>query len=254
MEEKVLKCARLIEESSFTVALSGAGISTSAGIPDFRGPKGIYTMEKYDPEKAFDINYFLQDPKPFYKFAKDLLKLIDKLKPTFTHYFLAKLESAGELQAIITQNIDTLHQKAGSKNVVEVHGSIKRSFCVECGNEFSYERMKEKVFTEKIPHCSCGGVIKPDIVFYGEIIKYLTEAQKLVHQSDLLLVIGSSLVVYPVATLPNLTTGEIVLVNKGEVDTFLNRTALFAQEDIDNFFRKVSRQLGLGKGVRSANR
>lgn len=240
MEEKVKKCAKLIEESKFILTLSGAGISTNAGIPDFRGEYGIYTTGKYDPEKVFDINYFLQDPKPFYDFARDSMKTLKKIKPTFAHYFLAELEKRGKLKGIITQNIDILHQRAGSKRVLELHGSFWKSYCLKCKREFSYEEMEEEVLKREVPRCSCKGLIKPDIVFYGELVKHLDEATELAFQSDLFFVIGSSLTVYPAAMIPDIARGRIVLINKGKVNISLNRVELFVEEDMDDFLKKVS--------------
>jgi len=243
MQKEAKKCARLIKESKFIVALTGAGISTNAGIPDFRGPKGIYTTRKYDPDKTFDINYFLKDAKPFYDFARDFIKTLAKVKPTFTHYFLAQLQKRNKIQGIITQNIDALHQRAGSKKVIELHGSFWRSYCLQCGREFSYQEMEKKIFKEDIPKCICGGIIKPDIVFFGEPVMHLNEAKKLAYQSDLFFVIGSSLVVYPAAMIPNLVNGKIIIVNRGEADIFSQKVDLFCNENVDDFFKKVSKFL-----------
>jgi len=245
MQEKVEKCVRLIKESKFIVALTGAGISTNAGIPDFRGPEGIYITRKYDPDKTFDISYFLEDAKPFYDFARDLIETLNKVEPTFTHYFLAGLEKKGKLQGVITQNIDALHQRAGSKKVIELHGSFWRSYCLQCGREFSYQEMEKKIFKEDIPKCNCAGIIKPDIVFYGEPVIHLNEAKKLAYQSDLFFVIGSSLVVYPAAMIPEVTNGKIIVVNRGEVNISSRRVNLFCEENVDDFFKKVSKFLML---------
>ena len=236
-EEKFLM---LLERSNFVVALTGAGISTEAGIPDFRGPEGIYTTGRYDPEKTFDISYFLHDPGPFYKFARELVGLLEKARPTFAHFFLAELEKREKLKAIITQNIDGLHQKAGSKKVIELHGTIQKSFCIKCKREFSYEELGEKILKEEIPRCSCGGVIKPDIVFFGEGVKSLDEAIGFVSKSDLLIVIGSSLAIYPAAQIPSFAMGKIVIVNREKPELALNGdNILFIQDDIDNFFKKI---------------
>jgi len=221
------------------------GFSTNAGIPDFRGPKGIYTTGKYDPDKVFEISHFFRDPKPFYDFARDFVKTLKMIKPTFIHYFLVELEKIGRLKGIITQNIDALHQKAGSKNVLELHGSLWRSYCLQCGRQFSYEEMERRIFEEEIPRCKCGGTIKPDIVFFGEAVKHLENAERLVYQSDLLLIIGSSLAIYPAAMLPDIARGKIVVVNKGEVNISPGKVTLFIQEDVDDFFKKVSRFLTL---------
>jgi len=240
MKEEARRCAELIEKSKFIVALSGAGISTNAGIPDFRGPSGIYTTGGYDAEKVFEISCFLEDPRPFYDFARDFVKMAERIKPTFTHFFLAELERRDKVKVVITQNIDVLHQRAGSRNVLELHGSFWESYCLKCKKEFSYEEMKKKVFEEQVPRCRCGGVIKPDIVFFGEPVKHLDRAEELALQSDLFFVIGSSLTVYPAAMLPNLTRGKLVVVNKGQVNITSDRVELFVREDIDDFFKEVS--------------
>ncbi|MCD6232132.1 Sir2 family NAD-dependent protein deacetylase [Candidatus Aerophobetes bacterium] len=243
MQDKVEECARLIKKSGFIVVLTGAGISTNAGIPDFRGPEGIYTTRKYDPQKTFDINYFLYDAKPFFDFARDFVKNLKKINPTFTHYFLAELEKQGKVQGIITQNIDALHQKAGSKKVIELHGSFWKSYCLKCGKEFSYEQMQKKIFKEEVPKCICGGTIKPDIVFFGEKVKLLDKAQKLAYESDLFFIIGSSLAVYPAAILPELVNGKIIVVNRGEVNISSGKVNLFCNENADDFFKEVSKFL-----------
>lgn len=245
MEQNVEKCVQLMERASFMVVLSGAGISTNAGMPDFRGPEGIYTTGKYDPERTFNIHSFINDPKPFYIFARDLVKILNRIRPTFTHFFLAELEREGKIQGIITQNIDGLHQKAGSKKVVELHGNFRKSFCLRCKGEFTYEKMQRKIFEEQVPRCSCGGTIKPDIVFFGELVRDLDKAKEFIQQSDLLFVIGSSLTVYPAALLPEMTNGKIVLINKEKVSLSLDKIVLRIEEDIDCFFKRVSNTLRL---------
>ena len=237
------QCTELIHAAQTIGALTGAGISTSAGIPDFRGPKGLYVTRQYDPETIFDIDYFCQDPKPFYAFGRDFVGLEEKLKPTTAHCFLSALENKGKLAGIVTQNIDSLHHKAGSKNIYEMHGSFWQSFCLNCGREFSYSQMKEKLPKEHVPHCPCGGVIKPDIVFFGENVKYLDEVYALARQSDLFFVIGTSCAVYPAATLPALVPGKIIIVNQGEVHLDVYNIALEVQEDIDLFFTRLARKL-----------
>ena len=147
---KAEHCARLIHESKKIAVLTGAGISTSAGIPDFRGPQGLYVTKRYDPEKIFDIDYFYQDPEPFFEFARDFIKLEGSLKPTFAHSFLAKLENLGKLSGIITQNIDSLHHQAGSKNVLEMHGSFWTGYCMKCHNPYTFEEMKIKLVKSEI--------------------------------------------------------------------------------------------------------
>ena len=241
MDRAVSECVQLIRSAKTIAALTGAGISTSAGIPDFRGPKGLYVTRRYDPDTVFDINYFHKDPEPFFQFAKDFLLLEEKITPTFAHQFLSDLEKQGRLKGVVTQNIDSLHQMAGSKKVYEMHGSFWVSRCLKCGKEFSFAQMKEKLGREDIPHCSCGGVIKPDVVFFGENVKYLAESEDLASRADLFFVIGTSCVVYPAAMVPQYTQGKIIVVNQAPVD--LPNVVLTVREDIDAFFEKVAREL-----------
>jgi len=220
--------------------LTGAGISTNAGIPDFRGPSGIYTTGKYDPDRVFEFINFVEDPKPFYDFARDFVKLLESCAPTLAHRFFARLEEAGKLKGIVTQNIDALHKIAGSKEVINLHGSIDKSYCLECGKEYSFEEMKKKIFEEEIPRCDvCNGLIKPDIVFFGENVKDFPKAEELVYNSELFLIVGTSLEVYPANLLVSLARGRVLFVGKGHSN--LNRYFdLIVNEDIDNFFKSVT--------------
>jgi len=238
--QKAEECAKLIDGAKRIAVLTGAGISTSAGIPDFRGPQGLYVTKRYDPETVFDIDYFYRDPKPFFDFAKDFITLETTLEPTFTHYFFARLEQSGHLEGVITQNIDSLHHRAGSKDVFELHGSFLRSHCLDCHKEFDYEDVKIKLKTQLIPQCSCAGVIKPDVVFFGENIKFLNEALQLAEESDLFFVVGTSCAVHPAAMVPTAARGKIVIVNKGDVHLNLKNIVLEVQDDIDRFFKKVA--------------
>lgn len=238
MSENARHCADLIKNSSAIVVLSGAGISTAAGIPDFRGPKGLYVTKKYDPDKVFDIEHFYHDPAPFYEFARDFLEFESKLAPTFTHRFLGKLAKEEKLSGVVTQNIDSLHQLAGNKQVLEMHGSFWQNFCRECGKKFTFEELKRILVEAPIARCECGGVIKPDIVFFGENVKYFQEAIRLAATADLFFVIGSSCVVYPAASVPAYTNAPIVVVNQQPVDID-GDVVMQVQEDIDDFFKKV---------------
>lgn len=239
----IQQCVDLINNAKDIAVLTGAGISTNAGIPDFRGPQGLYVTKQYNPETIFDINYFLQNPKPFYDFARDFITLEETIQPTDTHYFLANLEKAQKLSGIITQNIDSLHQKAGSKNVLEIHGSFWLSHCLNCNSTFEYEEMKTKIINEDIPLCPCGGVIKPDVVFFGENVKHIQEAEHLAQTADLFFVIGSSCVVYPAALIPEYTTGKVIVVNRDPVNLKMANVVLTVKDDIDSFFNQVSNQL-----------
>ncbi|HBT50778.1 SIR2 family NAD-dependent protein deacylase [Petrotoga olearia] len=247
MSETAKKCAELIYNSNSIAVLSGAGMSTNAGIPDFRGPNGIYTQANIEnPERIFDIDYFYTDPSLFYKFHKKFLEYITKAEPTFTHKFLVQLEKEGKLKGIVTQNIDSLHQKSGSKKVYEIHGGCWENHCIKCNKEYPQEEILEKINNEIVPKCdNCGGVIKPDIVFFGEPVKYLTESELLMRNSDLVLVLGSSLVVIPAAMLPSLTEGKIIVVTKGEASEMYlpqEKIALIVNEELDTFFTEVARE------------
>lgn len=246
MNDSIQKLRNFIESSNKIVALTGAGISTNAGIPDFRGPMGIYTTRRYDPDKTFDINYFLLEPEYFYDFARDFLSLLETVEPTFTHFFLAKLERVNKLKGVITQNIDMLHERAGTKKVITLHGSIERSYCLNCGKEFSLIEMKEKIKNEKVPKCDlCDGLIKPNIVFFGESVHDFDEAIKLANDSDLLLVIGTSLKVYPASLIPSYSKGKIVIINKGDISLRNVSFDLYINSDIDEVFIELDKILNL---------
>ncbi len=219
-EKLIEKAARLIQEASHIVALTGAGISTSAGIPDFRSPEsGLWN----DPEKMFLFTSFgfASDPKGFYTLGQQLLPLFLNARPTKAHLFLAGLEKMGKLRCIITQNIDGLHQKAGSERVLEVHGNLRRCRCTGCGREFLLEEIARRLEAGEIPPvCDhCKSYIRPNIILFGEPLPdgVFEEGMKELRRCDLLLVIGSSLVVYPVAEMP-LTAIEhnagLILVNR----------------------------------------
>ena len=236
-------CADLIGRSKRVVALTGAGISTAAGIPDFRGPKGLYVTRRYDPETIFDIAVFRRNPAPFYEFTRDFLGVIHTLEPTVTHHFLARLEEEGRLNAVVTQNIDSLHQKAGSERVISVHGDYWTSHCLGCSREYALDQMETMVRETEVPKCACGGVIKPDVVFYGEAVRDLGKAGEEVAGSDLLLVLGSTLLVYPAAFLPEQAGGAVVVVNRGEVGLSPGPDRYFADADLDEFFGEVAQHL-----------
>ncbi|MBN1782077.1 Sir2 family NAD-dependent protein deacetylase [bacterium] len=240
--------AQMIQSARKIVAFTGAGISTAAGIPDFRGPNGLYATGAYDPDLVFEIGYFRKHPEMFYRFSFDFIALLKTIQPTFTHYFLARLEKEGRLRGIITQNIDALHHRAGSARIIEVHGSFWRAACIEC-SRFRKEKATlewwDKAMTESprapvvvCPHCS--GVVKPDVVFYNEPVKGMELAESWVRDCDLLLVLGSSLTVFPAAFLPQLCRSPILIVNKGEVSFAPDRNHIFIREDLDIFFKNIA--------------
>ena len=201
--------------------LTGAGVSTLCGIPDFRGPQGLY--KNPDAERIFDIDWFDRDPSIYYNGCRELVYGLGKFEPGPVHRALKHLEDLGKLKGIATQNIDMLHQKAGSTNVYEVHGSPIVHHCRNCGAAKSYDEivslLNHSTFQPlNIPRCSCGGVFKPDITFFGEALpeKAFTAAQELAIKSDVFLVLGTSLTVFPAAGLPRLTLqagGKVFIVN-----------------------------------------
>lgn len=214
MESKIEKLNQMIKESNKIVFFGGAGVSTESGIPDFRSVDGLY-HQKYDypPETILSHTFFMRNTEAFYEFYKDKMLCLDK-KPNKAHYKLAELESVGKLTAVVTQNIDGLHQAAGSKNVYELHGSILRNFCMKCNKSYSAQEIKD---SEGVPTCTCGGVIKPDVVLYEEgLDNYTIQASvKAISEADMLIIGGTSLVVYPAAGLIDYYRGnKLVLINK----------------------------------------
>ncbi|MBE5809152.1 MAG: NAD-dependent protein deacylase [Clostridiales bacterium] len=201
-------------ESKRIVFFGGAGVSTESGIPDFRSVDGLYN-QKYDypPEAILSHDFFLRKPEEFFRFYRDKI-LIDGVEPNPAHYKLAQWEREGRLTAVITQNIDGLHQKAGSRNVLELHGSIHRNYCMRCRKFYSGGDIMK---TEGVPRCSCGGLIKPDVVLYGESLDsdVLERSMQALHDADMLIIGGTSLSVYPAAGLIDLYRGDkLVLCNK----------------------------------------
>ncbi len=203
-----------VKESRNIVFFGGAGVSTESGIPDFRSVDGLYNQKyAYPPEEILSIGFFRRNPEEYYRFYRDKI-LITDVEPNPAHLKLAQWEAEGKLSAVITQNIDGLHQKAGSKRVYELHGSIHRNYCERCGKSYTAEQLIEM---EGVPKCSCGGTIKPDVVLYGESLDMgvLNAARNAIARADMLIVGGTSLVVYPAAGLIDLYEGNrMVLVNK----------------------------------------
>ena len=235
----------MLMEAERVVALTGAGISTAAGVPDFRGPNGLYVTRRYDPETVFDIDAFLHDPKPFYDFTRDFLSVVDQIEPTATHRFLARMEGQERLRCVVTQNIDFLHQRAGSENVISIHGGYWTSRCLQCGEEWDFETLRSRVEEESVPRCrKCKGLIKPDVVFFGEAVRGMDQAADEVMEADLMLVLGSSLTVYPAASLPATARCPVIVVNKGPVGLLPGPDRFFVDEDLDRFFEAVGAAWG----------
>lgn len=236
-------CAEKIRSAQRVVALTGAGISTAAGVPDFRGPHGLYASGRYDVERTFFIGGFLADPSHFYRFTRDVLHLIRDIQPTFSHRFLAELEHRGNLAAVVTQNIDPLHERAGSSCVIAVHGGYWTSHCLSCRQGFDFGALEAMLSTVDVPRCDCGGVVKPDVVLFGEPVRDIDRAIAAVAGSDLLLVLGSSLTVYPAAMLPECAGGDVVVVNRGPVGLTPTANRFFVDADLNEFLGDVAAAL-----------
>lgn len=211
-ERETLK--KWLEESRRIVFFGGAGVSTESKIPDFRSIDGLYNQQyDYPPETILSHSFYIRKPEEFYRFYRNKMLFPDAL-PNRAHKALAKLEEEGRLKAVITQNIDGLHQKAGSKEVLELHGSVLRNYCTRCGKFYG---MEEVLSSEGVPRCECGGIIKPDVVLYEEGLDQQT-LQKSVHyisNADMLIIGGTSLTVYPAAGLIDYYKGnKLVLINK----------------------------------------
>ncbi len=206
---------RMVDESSRIVFFGGAGVSTESGIPDFRSVDGLYN-QKYDypPETILSHTFFMKRPEAFFRFYRDKMLPLDA-KPNKAHLKLAEWEKAGKLLAIVTQNIDGLHQAAGSKKVYELHGSVHRNYCMKCGKSFSPEYIRDS--RDSVPVCPCGGRIKPDVVLYEEGLDndVVSGAVNAIAQADLLIIAGTSLTVYPAAGLVRYFHGNhLVLINR----------------------------------------
>jgi NAD-dependent deacetylase len=214
-----LELVELIRRRQPCVALTGAGASTESGIPDFRSPTGIWA--RFDPLEYGSIEAFRADPRKIWSFYKPRVAMLARAEPNAAHLALAELERLGFLEAVVTQNIDLLHERAGSREVVEVHGSIRSSTCPGCGESYLLERLLELLAEADAPACeACGEILKPDVVFFGELLpaRAIDRAYELARRGRLLLVVGSTLEVHPVAGLPLETIaagGELAIVNRG---------------------------------------
>lgn len=238
MENKLKKLQELIDQSNRIVFFGGAGVSTESGIPDFRSVDGLYN-QKYDypPETILSHTFFRRNPEEFYRFYKDKMLILDA-KPNAAHKKLAELEHAGKLTGVVTQNIDGLHQAAGSQHVMELHGSVLRNYCMRCRKFYDAEYI---LHSKGIPVCECGGIIKPDVVLYEEGLDNHTirDAVHTIANADLMIVGGTSLAVYPAAGLLDYFRGKaLVLVNKGSTHQDKNADLLI-QEPIGEVFSKI---------------
>ena len=216
--DKIRQLQDMINESNRIVFFGGAGVSTESNIPDFRSADGLYKQKyRYSPEQIVSHSFFMQHTEEFYDFYKEKMMFLDA-KPNKAHLKLAELEAAGKLTAVITQNIDGLHQAAGSKNVLELHGSIHRNYCMRCKKQYSARFVKE---SKGIPTCDCGGTIRPDVVLYEEGLdnQIIQKSIRAISEADMLIIGGTSLVVYPAAGLIRYFRGDHLTIHEpiGEV-------------------------------------
>lgn len=239
MDEKIQKAAQLIRESKKVVVLTGAGISTESGIPDFRSPEtGLW--EKIDPMKALSTSVLLNHPEEFYAVGFKILTSMLNAKPNKSHEILAKMEREGYISTLVTQNIDNLHQKAGSQNVLEVHGHIRDGYCLNCHAKLSLEKIKEKVEKKEIPpRCMvCGGIVRPSVIMFGDQLpSSFDQAWNETENADLLMVIGSSLEVGPVNYLAHICK-KLIIINLAQT-AYDHRAAVCIPEKASKALDKI---------------
>ncbi len=237
--DEIKRLKELIHKSQSIVVFSGAGLSTNSGIPDFRSADGLYNQKlnyKVMPEEIISHSFFIKYPEDFYKFYFDKM-IYPNAKPNVAHFYFAELEKLGKKVTIVTQNIDNLHQEAGSKNIIELHGSVKRNYCVKCHKYYALE----SIYKKEIPYCICGGIIKPDVVLYEEGLneKDITNAIEAISTCDTLIVVGTSLTVYPAAGFIRYYKGEnLILLNKShtQMDSIAN---LVIHDDIKKIIESL---------------
>ena len=247
-QEQVKKVRELLKSSRYTVCLTGAGVSTASGIPDFRTPgKGLWS--KVNPIEVTSIQAFRDNPSRFYKFYRPRIEELQRVSPNPAHKALVKLEDAGYLQFLITQNIDNLHQRAGSKHIMEIHGNLNQAICNRCGERISSQELIKRIDENKngIPYCQCGGVLKPDVVLFGEALSNIEEAIDEASKAELFLAIGSSLQVSPANLLPEYSMakkGKLVIINY--MQTYLDKkAAIVVNQDIGLFLTILCQHLNI---------
>jgi NAD-dependent deacetylase len=252
--DEAARLAELIRAARSVVALTGAGISVPSGIPDFRSP-GTGVWENVDPMEVAHIDVFRRDPERFWHFYGMRFQTLEDKQPNPAHLALAAMEDAGLLDAVITQNIDRLHARAGSRELIEVHGSIASSSCLVCGVRYGLGavRARHEEDPSGVPRCDCGAALKPDVVLFGELLPVaeIERAQQLALGADLMLCIGSSLEVFPVAQLPELTLdngGKLAILTQGPTP-FDRHAAVRMRGDVVDDLEAVLRALGVGDGA-----
>ena len=236
--EKIQKLKEIVEKSDNIVFFGGAGVSTESGIPDFRSVDGLYNQKyKYPPEVMVSHSFYVSHPEEFYEFYRNKMLALDA-KPNAAHIKLAELEKQGKLKAVVTQNIDGLHQKAGSKEVLELHGSVHRNYCERCGKFYPVEYVAE---ADGVPKCECGGTVKPDVVLYEEGLDSLTMQKTVdyIRKADVLIIGGTSLAVYPAAGFIDYFRGSnLVVINMDKTQRDVNAD-LVINEHIGEVFEQI---------------
>jgi NAD-dependent deacetylase len=236
--DKVMELQKMIDESNNIVFFGGAGVSTESGIKDFRSKDGLYNMQyKYPPEKILSHSFFMHNTLEFYKFYRDKLNCLDA-SPNICHKYLANLEKKGKLSAIVTQNIDGLHEKAGNKKIYNLHGSIYNNYCMNCEKRFG----ASFIFNSTgIPKCECGGIIKPDVVLYEEALddNVVEDAIKAISNCDLLIVAGSSLSVYPASSFIKFFRGKNLVIINNDTTDYDYMSNLVINDKIGNVFSRL---------------
>ena len=248
--EEIKRLKELIDESDNIVFFGGAGVSTESGIPDFRSKDGLYNQhdvrfDMYQPEYLLSHSCLVYEPKVYYEFHRQKMDTRN-IEPNNAHKYLAALEKIGKLKAIVTQNIDGLHQKAGSKVVYEIHGSALRNYCMSCGKEYPADYIFES--TEPIPKCSCGGTIRPDITLYEEGLPddQVDGAISAIASADMLIIGGTSLTVYPAASFINYFRGKtVVVINQSEIQISGAQNTLIIREKIGKVFTELAALQGI---------
>ncbi len=245
MDNNIRKLKKIIDSSNNMVFFGGAGVSTASGLRDFKGENGLY-KEKYNKptEYYLSASCFYKEPEIFYKFYKENMNTLN-VKPNLIHFYLAELERVGKLKTIITQNIDGLHQKAGSKNVLEIHGTTYKNHCTKCGKEYSAEYVFNSL---NIPKCICGGIIKPDVILYGEMLpeEYLL-AVSYIYDAETLIVAGTSLTVEPACSLIKLFNGKNLVIINDTPTQYDNIATLVIHEKIEYVIKNITKEVPNGK-------
>ena len=250
LEQQVDTLDSWIRDSQHIVFFGGAGVSTASGIPDFRSKDGLYNQhdvrfDRYQPEYLLSHSCLMNEPKVYFEFHRQKMDTRN-IQPNNAHKYLAELERRGHLDAIVTQNIDGLHQKAGSKNVFEIHGSALRNYCMRCGKTYPPDYIFES--KEPIPHCSCGGVIRPDITLYEECLpdEAVELSVRAIANADMLIIAGTSLTVYPAASYINYFNGRyLVILNRDALRVHMNAQTLVIQQNMDDVFKLLAEKQGM---------